>query len=69
MNLERAREALVAQPFSAMLGTRLLTFSAEGAALALDARADLRQQDGLVSGGRGHRDERARPVTAPPGSS
>jgi uncharacterized protein (TIGR00369 family) len=51
MDLGRARDALAAQPFSALLGTRLLTFSANGVTLALDARADLRQQDGLLHGG------------------
>ena len=51
MNVDRAREALEAQPFSALLGTRLLTFSGSGVTLALAARADLRQQDGLLHGG------------------
>lgn len=51
MNVERAREALAAQPFSTLLGARLLTFSARGVTLALEARPDLRQQDGLVHGG------------------
>jgi uncharacterized protein (TIGR00369 family) len=51
MNVAEARDALAAQPFSALLGARLLTFSPSGVTLALDARADLRQQDGLVHGG------------------
>jgi acyl-coenzyme A thioesterase PaaI-like protein len=51
MNVDRARDALAAQPFSALLGTRLLTFSPSGGTLALDARADLRQQDELADGG------------------
>jgi uncharacterized protein (TIGR00369 family) len=51
VNVDGAREALAAQPFSTLLGARLLTFSASGVTLALAARADLRQQDGIVHGG------------------
>lgn len=49
--LAEARAALVAQPFSRLLGTRITEFGPEGVCLELEVTDDLRQQDGLVHGG------------------
>jgi uncharacterized protein (TIGR00369 family) len=51
MDIELARAALAAQPFSALLGTQLVEFGREGAALELAVREDLMQQHGFVHGG------------------
>jgi uncharacterized protein (TIGR00369 family) len=45
------REVLAAQPFGAMLGTRLDAFEPGGAQLSLPMSPKLLQQDGLVHGG------------------
>ncbi|WP_419587029.1 PaaI family thioesterase [Streptomyces sp. Qhu-G9] len=49
--LAAAREALAAQPFSSLLGARLVAFGEGEAVLELDIRDDLRQQNGFVHGG------------------
>ncbi|MEV7136689.1 PaaI family thioesterase [Streptomyces tauricus] len=51
LDLAAAREALAAQPFSNLLGTRLVAFGKGEAVLELDIRDDLRQQNGFVHGG------------------
>ncbi len=50
-DLERARDVLAAQPFSRLLGTRLVAFGDGEAVLELDIRDELRQQQGFVHGG------------------
>lgn len=42
---------LDAQPFSAMLGTKLTSFSEQGAVLEIPIREELLQQNGFVHGG------------------
>ncbi|MFE9685747.1 PaaI family thioesterase [Streptomyces sp. NPDC002701] len=49
--LSVARKALAAQPFSTLLGTRLVAFGEGEAVLELDIRDDLRQQNGFLHGG------------------
>lgn len=49
--LREARAVLAAQPFSELLGTRVVAFDRGVASLRLDVRADLRQQSGYVHGG------------------
>ncbi|KUM91310.1 thioesterase [Streptomyces cellostaticus] len=51
LDLESAREALAAQPFSVLLGTRLVAFGAGAATLELDIREELLQQHGFLHGG------------------
>ncbi|MGH3359977.1 MAG: PaaI family thioesterase [Nocardioidaceae bacterium] len=51
LTLEVARTVLDGQPFSRLLGTRLLSFGDGAAELALEIRDDLRQQFGYVHGG------------------
>ncbi|PSM39270.1 thioesterase [Streptomyces dioscori] len=51
LDLAAAQEALAAQPFSRLLGTRLVAFGKGEAVLELDIRDDLRQQNGFVHGG------------------
>ncbi|MDA2812206.1 PaaI family thioesterase [Nocardiopsis sp. RSe5-2] len=46
-----ARAVLRAQPFSALLGTRLTAFGDGRAVLELDIRDELRQQYGVLHGG------------------
>lgn len=46
-----ARRAIEAQAFSTLLGARLERFDAEGAALSVPIRDELRQQHGYVHGG------------------
>ncbi|MFE9095825.1 PaaI family thioesterase [Streptomyces sp. NPDC007264] len=46
-----ARKVLEAQPFSMLLGARLVAFGEGAATLELDIRDDLRQQYGFVHGG------------------
>jgi uncharacterized protein (TIGR00369 family) len=50
-DLVLARKALAAQPFSVLLGTRLVAFGDGAATLELDIRDELRQQYGFVHGG------------------
>ncbi|MFV0137831.1 PaaI family thioesterase [Streptomyces sp. HMX87] len=50
-DLAAAQQALAAQPFSKLLGARLVGFGAGEATLELDIRDDLRQQNGFVHGG------------------
>ncbi|SDM40079.1 PaaI family thioesterase [Allokutzneria albata] len=50
-DLETARRVLAAQPFSALLGTRLAAFGDGAATLELDIRDELRQQNGVLHGG------------------
>jgi uncharacterized protein (TIGR00369 family) len=51
LDLELARQVLAAQPFSVLLGTRLVAFGDGVATLELDIRQDLLQQNGFVHGG------------------
>lgn len=51
LDLEAARKVLAAQPFSALVGARLMVFEPGRAVLALDIREDLKQQNGYVHGG------------------
>ncbi|ROO86865.1 uncharacterized protein (TIGR00369 family) [Actinocorallia herbida] len=46
-----AEEVLAAQPFSKLVGTRIVAFGDGEAVLELDIRDDLRQQNGYVHGG------------------
>lgn len=50
-DLALARKVLAAQPFSNLLGARLVTFGESEATLELDIRDDLRQQNGFLHGG------------------
>ncbi|MFF7472093.1 hotdog fold thioesterase [Streptomyces sp. NPDC008092] len=50
-DLAFARQVLATQPFSVLLGTRLVAFGDGGATLELDNRPELRQQYGYVHGG------------------
>ncbi|GAA0900797.1 PaaI family thioesterase [Streptomyces thermoalcalitolerans] len=50
-DLALARKVLAAQPFSKLLGARLVTFEEGEATLELDIRDDLRQQNGFLHGG------------------
>jgi uncharacterized protein (TIGR00369 family) len=50
-DLALARKVLEAQPFSVLLGTRLMSFGDGEATLELDIRDDLLQQYGYVHGG------------------
>jgi uncharacterized protein (TIGR00369 family) len=45
------QQVLDAQPFSLMLGTKLVSFSEEGAVLEIPIHKDLLQQNGFVHGG------------------
>src|SRR5215217_3389974 len=51
LTLELAEKVLASQPFSVLLGTRLVVFGEGEAVLELDARDDLRQQNGYLHGG------------------
>ncbi|GAA3217443.1 PaaI family thioesterase [Actinocorallia longicatena] len=46
-----AEEVLAGQPFSKLLGTRIVEFGDGAAVLELEIREDLRQQHGYVHGG------------------
>ena len=48
---EIGRRVLDAQPFSSMIGAKLVSFSEEGAVLEIPIRDELLQQNGLVHGG------------------
>ena len=51
IDLDAARLALAAQPFSRLVGARLAAFRAGEAVLDVPVRADLLQQNGFVHGG------------------
>ncbi|MGW7428601.1 PaaI family thioesterase [Streptomyces sp. NPDC054861] len=51
LDLAHARRVLDAQPFSRLLGARLTAFGEGSAALELDLREELRQQNGFAHGG------------------
>ncbi|MGC0328711.1 uncharacterized protein (TIGR00369 family) [Streptomyces sp. SAI-170] len=51
LDLDTARQALAAQPFSRLLGTRISAFGDGEAVLELDIREELHQQNGFVHGG------------------
>ncbi|AKU15259.1 PaaI family thioesterase [Luteipulveratus mongoliensis] len=51
LTLVDAANVLAAQPFSRLLGTRMVRFDDSGASLELDLRDDLRQQFGFAHGG------------------
>lgn len=51
LTLELAEKVLASQPFSVLLGTRVVAFGDGGAVLELDVRDDLRQQNGYLHGG------------------
>jgi uncharacterized protein (TIGR00369 family) len=51
MDLEYARQALRSQPFSVLVGARLVEFGEGGATIEVDVRDDLRQQNGYLHGG------------------
>ncbi|MGH8827590.1 MAG: PaaI family thioesterase, partial [Jiangellaceae bacterium] len=51
LSTEDAERMLGAQPFSKLLGTRVIEFRAGFASLGLEVRDDLRQQFGYVHGG------------------
>nr|WP_197024361.1 PaaI family thioesterase [Nocardiopsis sp. CNT312] len=50
-DVDLARKVLADQPFSALLGTRLVSYGGGEAVLELDVREDLCQQNGFVHGG------------------
>ncbi|MER5600644.1 PaaI family thioesterase [Streptomyces sp. NPDC002265] len=50
-DLALARKVLAAQPFSNLLGARLVAFGEGEATLEVDIRDDLRQQNGFLHGG------------------
>ncbi|MCP2340513.1 PaaI family thioesterase [Actinomadura rupiterrae] len=51
LDLDLARKALAAQPFSRLLDARITAFGDGAATLELDIRDELRQQNGFVHGG------------------
>ncbi|CAL9599679.1 PaaI family thioesterase [Streptomyces sp. enrichment culture] len=51
LDLTAAQQALAAQPFSRLLGTRISAFGGGEAVLELDIRPELHQQNGFVHGG------------------
>ncbi|MFJ4002543.1 PaaI family thioesterase [Streptomyces sp. NPDC090023] len=51
LDLALAQKVLAAQPFSNLLGARLVAFGEGEATLELDIRDDLRQQNGFLHGG------------------
>ncbi|MGW0825404.1 PaaI family thioesterase [Streptomyces sp. NPDC002845] len=51
LDVDLARKALAAQPFSVLLGARLVAFGDGSATLELDIREELLQQHGFVHGG------------------
>lgn len=50
-DLRTARKVLDAQPFSRLLGARVIAFGEGAATLELDIHEDLHQQNGFVHGG------------------
>src|SRR5437899_56088 len=51
MDFEFARQGLARQPFSQLLGARLMAFGDGRAVLELDIRDELKQQNGYLHGG------------------
>lgn len=51
LDLALAQQVLAAQPFSVLLGARLVAFGDGAATLELDIRDELRQQHGFLHGG------------------
>jgi len=51
LDVEAARAHLASQPFSVLLGARLVSFGDGAAVLEVDARPDLLQQNGFLHGG------------------
>ncbi|MES4902531.1 MULTISPECIES: PaaI family thioesterase [unclassified Streptomyces] len=51
LDVALARKLLAAQPFSNLLGARLVAFGEGAATLELEVRDDLRQQHGFLHGG------------------
>jgi uncharacterized protein (TIGR00369 family) len=51
LNLDEARGVLASQPYSELLGARLVAFGGGQATLELDVRNELRQQNGFLHGG------------------
>jgi uncharacterized protein (TIGR00369 family) len=51
LDLASAQRVLASQPFSVLLGTRVVAFGDGAVTLELDARDDLRQQNGFLHGG------------------
>ena len=51
LTFELAEKVLAAQPFSVLLGSRLIAFGDGAATLELAIRDDLRQQNGFLHGG------------------
>ena len=51
MNIDYANQALASQPFSVLLGARVVGFGDGAAAIELDIRDELRQQNGYLHGG------------------
>lgn len=51
LTADLAAQALAAQPFSVLIGTRLTAFGDGAATLEVDVRDELRQQHGVVHGG------------------
>ena len=51
MSLEYAQKTLATQPFSVLLGARVVAFGDGAATIELDMRDDLRQQNGYLHGG------------------
>lgn len=50
-DLEFARKSLAEQPFSNLVGARLIAFGGGETTLELDIRQDLLQQNGYLHGG------------------
>ena len=51
LNLDLAQQVLAAQPFSRLVGARVTAFGDGSASLEIDARDELRQQNGFLHGG------------------
>jgi uncharacterized protein (TIGR00369 family) len=51
LGIDDARQVLRAQPFSTLIGAELTDFGSGTATLAIDLRAELRQQNGFAHGG------------------
>ncbi|MEV4684054.1 PaaI family thioesterase [Streptomyces kurssanovii] len=51
LDLDTARKVLDSQPFSRLLGARIIAFGDGEAVLEVDVREDLRQQNGYLHGG------------------
>ncbi|MFI7674695.1 PaaI family thioesterase [Actinophytocola sp. NPDC049390] len=51
LTIDDARQALAAQPFSVLLGARIVAFGGGGTTLEIDIRDEHKQQNGFVHGG------------------